>query len=144
MGGIRGKSFLIPRIKIVRERKMLISAKLKILCSENCHIYINCMQTKFSTRQKKNNPLLLLMLIWRDLSLKEAFYDLHYFWIGAQYQGFYLYYVAILFKDSMIIDVTKSTICTTLFTRLSVGKMKRTTTLFMNGTYPPKVGVLKK
>lgn len=110
MGGIRGKSFLIPRIKIVRERKMLISAKLNILCSENCHIYINCMQTKFSTRQKKNNPILLLMLIWRDLSLKEAFYDLHYFWIGAQYQGSYLYYVAILFKDSMIIDVTKSTI----------------------------------
>lgn len=41
--------------------------------------YIYCMQTKLSTRQKKNNPLLLLMLIRRDLSLKEAFYDLHCF-----------------------------------------------------------------
>lgn len=140
MGGIRGKSFLIPRIKIVRERKMLISAKLKILCSENCHIYINCMQTKFSTRQKKNNPLLLLMLIWRDLSLKEVFYDLHYFWIGAQYQGFYLYYVGL--NDNWCNEIDY--ICTTLFTRLSVGKMKRTTTLLPNGTYPPRVRVLKK
>lgn len=111
MGGIRGKSFLIPRIKIVRERKMLISAKLNILCSVNCHIYIlTVCKPSLVQDRKKNNPLLLLMLICRDLSLKEAFYDLHYFWIGAQYQGFYLYYVAILFKDSMIIDVTKSTI----------------------------------
>lgn len=39
------------------------------------------------------------------------------------------------FRDTLVIDVTKSFICTTLFTRQSVDQMERTTTLLPNGTY---------
>lgn len=78
VGRIRRKKFQIPRVMLVRERKMLISAKFQILCSEKYHIFTVC-KPSLVRDKKKNNPLLLLMLIRRDLSLKEAFYDLHYF-----------------------------------------------------------------
>lgn len=53
VGRIRRKKFLIPRVKLVRERKMLTSAKFNILCSEKCHIFTVCKPSLVQQDKKK-------------------------------------------------------------------------------------------